>query len=577
MPVFQGHHRRHVKTAPSLCAASPGFGLGLRTQHYPDFQRQRQPLEWLEVITDNFLVEGGRPLKMLDFIRRDYPVAMHGVAMSLGSADGLNLVYLYKVKQLAQRIEPLWVSDHLCWSGVGNTVLHDLNPMPFTDEAARHLIDHITQAQDVLQRRLVVENVSSYVSFAHSAASEWEFLSYVAQEADCLLLVDINNIYVSSFNHGFDPQTYLNALPANRVQQIHLAGHSRNATHIIDTHDHPVCDEVWHLYAAACTRFGVVATMIERDDHIPPLIELLAELDMARAIAKTHISLDANAVISLVSDTVIASEPRQSCELLQSSPDLLSLQTDWMACVLQDPQPEDAPERLALAESVTDTPVQRFGIYHRAYRLRLCEVLRDSFAKTCAYMGSDLFDGQASVFVMQQPPTERNLGRYGAALPAFFQQIYPDNPELYELAQLDWDLRSRFDGVDAPALTVEALAPNTNGEIPCLSMASPLHQSVVLRNSRTNALKLWRAIDDDVEVPEVQQQEVGSGLVAWRWDLQPNFMSLDAAQYSFMHALAAGASIQDASERFVDTEVLPSPEVLGAWLQSWLNQGLLRA
>jgi len=186
-----------VKTASSLCAASPGFGLGLRTQHYPDFQRQRHPLDWLEVITDNFLVEGGRPLKMLDLIRRDYPVAMHGVAMSLGSADGLNLAYLHKVKQLAKRIEPLWVSDHLCWSGVGDTVLHDLNPMPYTEEAARRLIEHISQVQDVLQRRLVVENVSSYVSFAHSATSEWEFLCHVAQEADCLLLVDINNIYVS--------------------------------------------------------------------------------------------------------------------------------------------------------------------------------------------------------------------------------------------------------------------------------------------------------------------------------------------------------------------------------------------
>ncbi len=228
MLVFQRHHRRSVKPTASLCAPNPGFGLGLRTPHYPDFQRQRQPLDWLEVVTDNFLVEGGRPLKMLDFIRRDYPLVMHGVAMSLGSADGLNLAYVQQVKQLAKRIEPLWVSDHLCWSGLGNTVLHDLNPLPYTDEAARRLIAHITQAQDLLQRRLVVENVSSYVSFAHSGATEWEFLSHVAQEADCLLLVDVNNIYVSAFNHGFDPLDYLNALPVHRVQQIHLAGHSRN-------------------------------------------------------------------------------------------------------------------------------------------------------------------------------------------------------------------------------------------------------------------------------------------------------------------------------------------------------------
>jgi uncharacterized protein (UPF0276 family) len=554
---------------PTLCTPNPGFGLGLRTTHYPDFQRQRQPLDWLEVVTDNFLVDGGRPLQMLDFIRRDYPVVMHGVAMSLGSADGLNLAYVQQVKQLAQRVQPLWVSDHLCWSGLGRTVLHDLNPLPYTEEAARRLIDHITQAQDVLQRRLVVENVSSYVSFAHSGATEWEFLSHVAQEADCLLLVDVNNIYVSAFNHGFDPLDYLNALPAHRVQQIHLAGHSRNATHIIDTHDHPVCQEVWDVYAAACRRFGAVATMIERDDHIPPLPELLAELDQARTIAQANVS---------TASPVIASDMRRSHGpiIAAPGPDLLELQKDWVASVLQDTLPDQAPSLLSLAESGSDTAHERMGIYYRAYRLRLCEVLRDSFAKTSAYMG-DLFDQHASEFAVAQPPALRNLGRYGASLPAFLQQTYPDNPELAELAQLDWDLRSRFDGADAPAATLDALQPNDEGNIPCLTMSSPLHPSVVLRNSHSNAVKLWRTIDDDTEVPEVQLDDSGAGLVVWRWDLQPHFMRLDAAQYRFMQALAEGSSIQDTAQSFADTEVLSTPEVLGAWLQSWLSQGLLRA
>jgi uncharacterized protein (UPF0276 family) len=553
---------------PTLCTPNPGFGLGLRTTHYPDFQQQRQRLDWLEVITDNFLVEGGRPLQMLDAIRRDYPMALHGVAMSLGSADGLDLAYLQRVKQLAQRVDPLWVSDHLCWSGLGQTVLHDLNPLPYTEEAARRLIDHITQAQDVLQRRLVVENVSSYVSFAHSAATEWEFLSHVAQAADCLLLVDVNNIYVSAFNHGFDPLDYLNALPAHRVQQIHLAGHSRNPTHIIDTHDHPVCPEVWDLYAAACRRFGAVATMIERDDHIPPLPELLAELDQARTIAQANVS---------TASPVIASEMRRSHGPIVTAqgPELLALQQDWVTNVLQDTLPEEAPTLLSLAQSGSDTAHNRLGIYHRAYRLRLCEVLRDSFAKTSAYMG-ELFDQHASEFAVAQPPAVRNLGRYGADLPVFLQQIYPDNPELAELAQLDWDLRSRFDAADAPSSGPAALQPDARGHVPCLTMAAPLHPSVVLRDSRSNAVKLWRAIDDDTDVPEVQLDASDAGLVVWRWDLRPHFMRLDAAQYRFMQALAEGRSIQDAAQDFADTEVLPAPEVLGAWLQSWLSQGLLR-
>jgi uncharacterized protein (UPF0276 family) len=587
MLLRQRHHRRSVKPTASLCTPNPGFGLGLRTTHYPDFQRQRQPLDWLEVVTDNFLVDGGRPLKMLDFIRRDYPVVMHGVAMSLGSADGLNLAYVQQVKQLAQRIEPLWVSDHLCWSGLGRTVLHDLNPLPYTDEAARRLIAHITQAQDLLQRRLVVENVSSYVSFAHSGATEWEFLSHVAQEADCLLLVDVNNIYVSAFNHGFDPLDYLNALPAHRVQQIHLAGHSRNPTHIIDTHDHPVCPEVWDVYAAACRRFGAVATMIERDDHIPPLPELLAELDQARTIAQANVVIASEAKQSIFSHC--EERERRSNQPEDGSPrhfvprddntevsDLLELQQDWVASVLQDTLPEEAPTLLSLAQSGSDTAHDRLGIYHRAYRLRLCEVLRDSFAKTSAYMG-ELFDQHASEFAVAQPPALRNLGRYGASLPAFLQQTYPDNPELAELAQLDWDLRSRFDGADTLASSLDALQPNAEGNIPCLTMTSPLHPSVVLRDSQSNAVKLWRAIDDDTEVPEVQLDHSGAGLVVWRWDLQPHFMRLDAAQFRFMQALAEGSSIQDAAQSFADTEVLSTPEVLGAWLQSWLSQGLLRA
>ena len=262
-----------------------GFGLGLRTQHYADFLARKQPLDWLEIITDNYLIDGGKPLAVLDTIRRDYPVAMHGVAMSIGSSQGVDVPYLQRVKALADRIEPLWVSDHLCWTGPGPEQLHDLYPLPYTDESARHVITQIRRAQDVLGRRLVLENVSSYIRYRHDSASEWQFLAHIAQEADCLLLVDVNNIYVSSVNHGFDPLTYLHALPAHRVQQIHLAGHSDNGDHIIDTHDHPVAQPVWDLYAKACQRFGAVAAMIERDDHIPPLAELLDEMAIARRVA----------------------------------------------------------------------------------------------------------------------------------------------------------------------------------------------------------------------------------------------------------------------------------------------------
>ncbi|MFD2176188.1 DUF692 domain-containing protein [Veronia pacifica] len=261
------------------------FGLGLRTQHYTDFLTARQPVDWLEVISDNYMVNGGKPLAMLDRICEQYPVTMHGVSMSIGSVNGLDDDYLKRLKELAQRAQPLWISDHLCWSGVHGRKLHDLMPLPFTEEALDVVSRNILHAQDVLKRPLVIENVSSYVEFKDSEMSEWAFLTELCNRTDCQLLLDINNIYVSAFNHGFSPLDFVNGVPENSVRQFHLAGHQDNGDHLIDTHDHPVCNDVWDLYAYALNRFGNVPTMIERDDNIPPLVELLAELDIARGIA----------------------------------------------------------------------------------------------------------------------------------------------------------------------------------------------------------------------------------------------------------------------------------------------------
>lgn len=268
-----------------LTRPSPGFGLGLRTVHYADFLNQPQRVDWLEVISDNYLVPGGKPMRMLDSIRERYPLAMHGVAMSIGSVGGVDPAYLKQLRQLVDRVQPLWVSDHLCWTGVHGRQLHDLMPLPYTEEALDVVVRNVRQAQDALGRRLVLENVSSYVHFKQSHMSEWDFICAVCEQADCLLLLDVNNIYVSSVNHGFDPMDYLRRVPIDRVQQIHLAGHTDKGDHIIDTHDHPVAASVWDLYAHACRRFGDVATMIERDDHIPPLQDLVDELDQARAVA----------------------------------------------------------------------------------------------------------------------------------------------------------------------------------------------------------------------------------------------------------------------------------------------------
>lgn len=262
-----------------------GFGLGLRPVYYQDILEKTPKVDWFEVISENYMVPGGRPLAMLERIRADYPIVMHGVSMSLASTDPLDFEYLTALERLADRFQPQWISDHLCWTGVHGANLHDLLPIPYTSEALTHVVERIKRVQDFLGRRIAIENASTYVAFRESEMTEWAFITEMAERADCWLLLDINNAFVSSFNHDFDPTDFIDAIPADRVVQFHLAGHTEAETCKIDTHDQPVCEDAWSLYERAARRFGEISTMIERDDNFPPFEELLAELDRARSIA----------------------------------------------------------------------------------------------------------------------------------------------------------------------------------------------------------------------------------------------------------------------------------------------------
>lgn len=267
---------------PIIPPPFPGFGLGLRVPHYAEFLAHQQPVDFVEVISENFMVEGGRPLDTLVRIRDRYEVALHGVSMNLGSDDGVDLGYLRRLRALADTIEPLWLSDHVSWTGVGGINSHDLLPLPYTVEALDVLVRNVLDAQDALGRALVLENPSTYLSFASNTMDEPGFLRALCERTGCFLLLDVNNIVVSATNHGLDTDAWIERLPLDRVRQIHLAGHSRGVDMLVDTHDAPVPDTVWDLYRRFIPRLGEVAVMIERDDHIPPLPELLSELDQAR-------------------------------------------------------------------------------------------------------------------------------------------------------------------------------------------------------------------------------------------------------------------------------------------------------
>jgi uncharacterized protein len=262
-----------------------GHGIGLRTEHYAAVLATPPPVDWFEVISDNFMVPGGNPRRVLRAVRERWPVVLHGVSLSLGATDPLDARYLDDLAALAHEIEPAIVSDHLCWGSHGGAYAHDLLPLPFTEEALAHVAERVLRVQDRLKRQLLVENVSSYVAFKQSTMTEWQFLVALAERTDCGLLLDVHNVFVSAHNHGFDARAFLDAIPVGRVGQFHLAGHSRLGDLLLDTHDTPVREEVWDLYRHAVTRFGGVPTLIEWDDKLPSLARVVEESLRAKAVA----------------------------------------------------------------------------------------------------------------------------------------------------------------------------------------------------------------------------------------------------------------------------------------------------
>src|SRR5260370_6535699 len=265
-----------------------GYGVGLRRQHYSHVLETRPKVDWFEVVSENFMVAGGRAVEVLEGVRGNYPFVLRGVRVRIGSTDTLNRGYLRQLRDLARRFEPAWISDHLCWTGVGGRNLHDLLPLPYTEEAISHVVARIRNVQDILERPILIENVSSYMAFADSTMPEWQFISAIANAGDCGILLDINNIFVSAFNHKFDASDYIDAVPAERVVQYHLAGHSDHGTYLLDTHDHPIRDEVWALYERAARRFGAVSALVEWDDNIPEFAELADTADRARTILNAN-------------------------------------------------------------------------------------------------------------------------------------------------------------------------------------------------------------------------------------------------------------------------------------------------
>lgn len=391
-----------------------GFGIGLRAPHYDALLRDTHAVDWLEVISENFMLAGGRSLYILDQFKERYRLIPHGVSLSIGASDPLDWDYLHRLKTLLRRIDAPWFSDHLCWSQQGGAHMHNLLPLVYTPEVATFVAEKIRIVQDFMEIPFLVENVSSYVEFKESQLSEWEFLTQVVEKADCGILLDINNIYVSARNHNFDPKTYIDHMPAERVIQYHIAGHDDRGSYILDTHDHPVRDAVWDLYAYAVPRFGNVSLMLERDDHIPPLSELLDELNHARAIYKS----------------VRGPVP---------PPMLTELQT-WMSAAIQNPSSELPDTTARLTASSTLSSQERFEIYLNDYWPRCLDSLKEDFPMLLAYWGEPPFSDIMRAYVQARPSTSFTLFHLPEALSDFMKDTYheTDRDHVLRLVAYEW-------------------------------------------------------------------------------------------------------------------------------------------
>jgi uncharacterized protein (UPF0276 family) len=507
-----------------------GYGLGLRKEHYAELLEGSPRVDWLEVLTENYLVPGGPPLFHLERIRACYPVVMHGVSLSIGSTTPLDLDYLRQVRALATRIEPRWISDHLCWTGTDGTNLHDLMPLPYSEESLRHVVERVSRVQDFLGTRILLENVSSYLEYTHSCMPEWEFIAAVAEQADCHLLLDINNIFVSARNHDFAPETYLNAMPPTRIRQFHLAGHRDHGDYIVDTHDEAIVDPVWALYRAAVRRFPPTATMIERDDDIPPLAELVAELELARE----------QAAAALAEDPV-----RQTLRVAAKSahvlgPALHDLQRTLQAHVLEPALPLPA----CIAQSTRVNREQRVAIYSDGYRLRLIDAMRTEFPALAAVLGAEDYATLVIAYLEAYPSRHFSLRWIGERFSEFLAATppYSKAPLLSALTHFEWTLGEAFDAPDAPVVDAAALGALPGEAWPDLRAIE--HPSVRAVELGALVPGHWRA----AKAGEVVSPEAAVGAPTawriWRQDLKTMFRSLPPLEAASIRWLTGTSFIE---------------------------------
>ncbi len=533
-----------------------GYGLGFRPTHFPFIQEHQPDIDWFEIISENYMDTGGKPRRTLDELRERYPIVMHGVSLSIGTVDPLNSEYLQKLKKLERDINPKWISDHLCWTGVAHKNTHDLLPVPYTEEALKHVIERIKQVQDFLGRRIILENPSTYLEFTCSTMSEWEFIARMAEGSGCGLLLDVNNIYVSCYNHRWDPKTYIDALPLDAVAQIHLAGHTNKGTHIIDTHDDHVIDEVWSMYAYVMQKAGFINTMIEWDDKIPEFPVVLAELNKARQWVAGN-----NHPTKMPEFQSFRHNIRPSERLTPYVEELGDMQD---AILSGDGEAMSPDQRIVPKPDFA--PEEQIQSYIDGYRYRLFDIIYEDYPALIKAIGTDESSAIIDKYIEDTPSQHFNVARYIDAFPEYVRGC--SSPFAYELCVFETAISRLFDGEETLVLGQGDLAGIDEDSF----MNMHLHPRKALKlfafSYPVNAY-YEQHLGGAEEI--VEPKKSPSYVTVYRHNDEMWRLDLEEGEYMVLSSLFAGLSVGEALSAAGD-EIVNN---IGNWFSRWISNGLL--